>query len=251
MEKLEEVTATEAGFSRSDIYLVVFKEMINNPNGLTTQNIYQIINDILIKNGKILSKQGQASIRFFINKSAVEDGFVYPHQDGDQYWKITPEGKKLISEEKDQTELVFNEETQKEEYTISNTVKGTLFEKYVLGLLKIIYPYYSWFHQGVQKNNERGLDLIAQKIGEVRNEANILGVQVKCHQQNTTPTQIEWLKFLAGCFARHIDKAIFVTTGHLSSEQRREAGEAKITVIEGIDELNRIAKEYNYQLHEE
>ena len=56
---------------------------------------------------------------------------------------------------------------------------------------------------------------------------------------------------MAGCLVRQIDKAVFITTGRLTSEQRREAGEGKIMIIEGVDELNRIAKEYNYEAYEE
>ena len=58
---------------------------------------------------------------------------------------------------------------------------------------------------------------------------------------NTTPTELEWLKFLAGCFSRRIDKSVFVTTGRLTSEQRREAGEANVLVVEGQEEVARIA----------
>ena len=114
-----------------------------------------------------------------------------------------------------------------------------------------MHPYYSWFHQGTQKNNERGLDLIANKIGEKQSEHKTIGVQIKNHKETSAPTKEEWLKFLAGCFVRHIEEVIFITTGKLSSEQRREAGEAKITVIEGIDELNRIAKLYKYKTYNE
>jgi hypothetical protein len=147
--------------------------------------------------------------------------------------------------------LVFNTETQKNETEIANTVKGAILEKYILGLLKEMYPYYSWFHQGIQKTSERGLDLIANKIGNKNNEYKTIGVQIKNHNEKFAPTKEEWLKFLAGCYVRHIEEVIFITTGKLSSEQRREAGEAKITVIEGFDELNRIAKLYKYKTYDE
>jgi hypothetical protein len=37
----------------------------------------------------------------------------------------------------------------------------------------------------------------------------------------------------------------------LTSEQRREAGEGKIMIIEGIEELNRLAREYKYERYNE
>ena len=56
------------------------------------------------------------------------------------------------------------------------------------------------------------------------------------------------MKFLSGCFARRIDNAIFITTGRLKSNQYREAREAKVLVIQGEEEIIRIANENNYPL---
>jgi hypothetical protein len=251
MAYLKEVTYSEAGLTKEDVYTLIFKEMIKKPDGLETQEIYEIINLKLGQNSQILSEQGRATLRNLINKYAVSEGFIFPYDKANPKWKLTNEGKKLIEQENKENELIFNTETQEEETEVPNTIKGAILEKYVLGLLKEMYPYYSWFHQGIQKNNERGLDLIANKIGEKQSEYNTIGVQIKNHKETSAPTKDEWLKFLAGCFVRHIENVIFITTGKLSSEQRREAGEAKITVIEGIEELNRIARLYKYKTYEE
>jgi hypothetical protein len=248
--KLKEVTASEAGFTKEQQYELIFNAILKK-GVLTTEEIYNVINALLQKNDQTLSIQGKATLRALINNKAVNEGYIYSHDRDNPGWRLTPEGRELISSDNTQQEIVFNTETQQEETFISNTVKGALFEKYCLGLLKRIYPYYSWFHQGVQKNNERGLDLIAEKIGEIRTEYKSLGVQIKNHKESTSPTEKEWLKFLAGCFVRRIDKAIFITTGRLTSEQRREAGEGKIMIMEGVDELNRLAQEYDYELYEE
>ena len=248
--KLQEVTAAEAGITKEQQYELIFKAILEN-GVISTDEIYTLINNVLKKNNQTLSTQGKATLRALINNKAVKDGYIYPHDRENPGWRLTPDGRELVSSSPTQQEIVFNIETQQEETFISNSVKGALFEKYCLGLLKIIYPYYSWFHQGIQKNNERGLDLIAEKIGEIRTEYKSIGVQIKNHKESSSPTEKEWLKFLAGCFVRHIDKAIFITTGRLTSEQRREAGEGKIMIIEGIEELNRLAKEYKYELYEE
>jgi hypothetical protein len=71
-----------------------------------------------------------------------------------------------------------------------------------------------------------------------------IGVQVKFHKASNAPTNEEWLKFLAGCFARKLDAAVFVTTGRLTGEQRREATEAKVVVVEGREEVDRLAKQF-------
>jgi hypothetical protein len=114
-------------------------------------------------------------------------------------------------------------------------------------LLKKIYPHYAWYHQGVHKSRERGLDFIGSQIGKITDHPQFIGVQVKFHATDTVPSPLEWFKFLAGCFARQIDQAVFVTTGRLTSEQRREAGEARIVVIEGREEITRIANLHNIE----
>jgi len=245
------VTTAEAGLKKSDIYEIVFKAAMQPDSILEMSDIYNLVNAELGKHQNTLSDQGKASLRRLINSVAVAEGFIFPHDKSHPGWRITPEARNLIAVQGSQTELVFNLETEKEETFVPNTVRGALFEKYCLGMLQRIYPLYSWFHQGLQKNNERGLDLIAEKIGELGSEYRSIGVQVKNHNENATPTEKEWLKFMAGCFVRHIDKGIFITTGRLNSGQRREAGEAKVTVIEGVDEVNRIALEYKYQKFEE
>jgi hypothetical protein len=251
MENLTQVTYAEAGLTKENVYVLIFAEMLRKPNGLETKEIYDIINNELKNKSQILSEQGKATLRNLINKYAVLEGYVYPYDKDNPRWRLTNAGKNLIDNQGKQKELVFNTETRKNETEISNTIKGAILEKYVLGLLKQMHPYYSWFHQGIQKNNERGLDLIANKIGESQSEYKTIGVQIKNHKETSAPTKDEWLKFLAGCFVRHIDEVIFITTGKLNSEQRREAGEAKITVIEGIEELNRIAKLYKYKSYDD
>ncbi|MDR3020041.1 MAG: restriction endonuclease [Treponema sp.] len=248
---MKEVTYSEAGLTKEKVYNLIFAEMFKNLNGLETKEIYNIVNNELKLKSQILSEQGKASLRRLINENAVTEGYVFPYDGDNPNWRLTNAGKELIQNQGKEKEFVYNTETKEEELEITNTIKGALLEKYVLNLLKIMHPFYSWFHQGVQKNNERGLDLIANKIGESHSEYTTIGVQIKNHKETSAPTEKEWLKFLAGCFVRHIDEVIFITTGKLNSEQRREAGEAKITVIEGIDELNRIAKLYEYQTYEE
>jgi hypothetical protein len=251
MANLKEITYKEAGLTKEDVYTLIFTEMLKNPVGLEIKEIYNIVNSKLEQNSQVLSEQGKATLRNLINKYAVLEGYVYPHDKDNPNWRLTNAGKGLIENQGKQKELVFNTETKKNETEIPNTVKGAILENYVLGLLKQMHPYYSWFHQGVQKNNERGLDLIANKIGESHSEYKTIGVQIKNHKETSAPTNDEWLKFLAGCFVRHIDEVIFITTGKLNSGQRREAGEAKITVIEGKEELNRIARLYSYKTYDE
>ena len=136
----------------------------------------------------ILSVQGKATLRNLINTSAVSEGYIYPHEKDNDKWRLTNKGKEVVEQQTNQQEDVLNTETGEVEIEIPNAVKGEMLEKYILGLLKEMHPYYSWYHQGKHKNNERGLDLIANKIGEKLSEYKTIGVQIKIikkhlHQQ--------------------------------------------------------------------
>jgi hypothetical protein len=138
---------------------------------------------------------------------------------------------------------VINVDNQRQEIKQANAARGNAFECYVLKILTKVYPFYTWYHQGQHRRNERGLDFIGNRIGDHRGEPRQIGVQVKFHDQNNAPTEIEWLKFLSGCFSRRVDRAIFITSGKLTSEQRREADEANVIVIQGREEITRIAEQ--------
>ena len=97
-------------------------------------------------------------------------------------------------------------------------------------LIRPVKDIYAWYHQGRDKCRERGLDFVGNRLGDSRGEHSSIGVQVKFHARNNAPTEKEWLKFLAG-FARRLPTAVFITTGRLTGEQRREAQEANVVVL--------------------
>ncbi len=126
--------------------------------------------------------------------------------------------------------------------TTSSVVIGQRFEDYIFALLQARYPDHTWERLGSMKHNERGLDFLGRPFGATTDQS-VIGVQAKCHAPNQTPSDEEWLKFLAGCFTRRVTKALFITTGRLTSHQYREAGESGLgTVVAGAAELNRLAK---------
>lgn len=238
------VTGTEAGFSGDDQIKIVLNYIYSNNGIAQTKELYSALESKL--NGKKLSDQGKASLRFFVNKVAVQAGFIQPYDKDNPGWRITKEGIDYI-QNADIAEVTINTETNEEETSLSNSARGLSFEKYILELLKIIYPNFVWHHQGLHKKDERGLDFIGDRLGELKDKSNSIGVQVKFHKSKNSPTEIEWLKFLSGCFARRVDDAIFITTGRLKTEQYREAREAKVLVIQGKDEITRIAKHNNFK----
>lgn len=152
------------------------------------------------------------------------------------------EQREFASASEGQEERAIDTDTGQETVVLSNSARGDAFELYVVKLLKVAYPNYAWYHQGRDKRQERGIDFVGNRLGDAHGEAATIGVQVKFHQHNNAPTDREWLKFLSGCFARRLDSAMFVTTGRLTAEQRREAQEARVIVVEGREEVSRLAK---------
>lgn len=241
------VTGSEIGLSGEEQIKIALNYIYNNNGIAQTKELYPILENNL--KGKKLSDQGKASFRFFINGVAVRAGLIHPYDKNNPGWRITKEGIEYLNVQNIQ-EITINTETDKEESSDSNTARGLIFEKYILELLNAIYPNFIWHHQGLHKKDERGLDFIGDRLGEPNEKINSIGVQVKYHKTKNSPTQIEWLKFLSGCFARRVDNAIFITTGRLKSEQYREAREANVLVIQGKEEINRIAKKNNLKIFE-
>ena len=244
------VTASEAGISGDDQVRIAL-ETIASKNGIAQiSDIYEAVESRLQKKGLVLSDQGKASLRFYVNRVAVKAGYVFPYEKDNPGWRITSKGREFLAENTPDPEILINTDTQIEEQVQSNVARGSAFEVYVLDFLKALYPYYVWYHQGNHKQLERGLDFIGDRLGETKDEPKIIGVQVKFHQAKYAPTQMEWLKFLSGCFARRVHSAVFITTGRLTAEQRREAREANVIVIEGRDEISRLAALYNLKRFE-
>ena len=235
----EEGTGYEAHLSGDDQIRIALQEIVDRGGTADTGQIYSAVERRMAP--MTLSHQGKSSLRFFVNKVAVKAGYIYPHDKSRPGWRITPEGRDYLRASQPPSEVGVDVDTQLEEAQ-PNSVRGAAFEKYVLNLLKRLHPHHAWFHQGERKSSERGLDFIGSRVGEQSSGASSIGVQVKFHRSGVAPSTTEWLKFLAGCFARRVEQAMFITTGRLTTDQRREAGEAAVTVIEGREEVGRIAK---------
>ena len=155
-----------------------------------------------------------------------------------------------MANREDATETAVDIDTGREQEVPAQTARGDAFEQYFLRVLRGAYPNYAWYHQGRDKRRERGVDFVGNRLGDAHGESRSVGVQVKFHSPNNAPTEREWLKFLAGCFSRRLDAAVFVTTGKLTGEQRREAQEARVIVIEGREEVSRMAAQHGIERFE-
>lgn len=237
-----EQTGAEAGLSGDAQIRLALKAIIENGGHASMKDLYGAVEQAM--HGSRLSAAGKASLRFFINRVAVKAGYVYPYDSANPGWRITPEGREAVLAPVAPVEEAVNVDTNEPVHELSNSARGAAFEHYTLAVLKQMYPIYTWYHQGHYKRLERGLDFLGTQTGYDDRKPHTIGVQVKFHAANSAPSQLEWFKFLAGCFARQVNLAIFITSGRLTSEQRREAGEARVVVIEGVAEVTRIAALY-------
>jgi hypothetical protein len=238
---MPEMTGAEAGLPANDQVRIALQTMVDCGGSAPVTNIYAALEARMTPH--TLSQQGRASLRTYINRDAVRAGFVLPYDRDRPGWHITAEGREFLrsvagtAEEHEQVTDARGVEVAVE----SISVRAEAFERYVLDFMKATYPECAWYHQGRHKREERGLDLIGTRLRPEPGQPRVIGVQVKLHAADNAPVEREWLKFLAGCFARRVDLGIFVTTGRLTSAQRREAAESQVTVIEGADELARLA----------
>lgn len=244
MTALQPIKGTDAGLSGDEQVRIALTAIAEKGGVAQMSDIYAALEAALNPNGYTLSEQGRASLRFFVNKVAVEAGYLHPHDKDSPGWRLTSQGREFLAASVETSETTINVETGTEQSVPSETARGDAFEQYFVRVLRAAYPNYAWYHQGRDKRRERGVDFVGNRLGDARGEPSSIGVQVKFHNANNAPTEREWLKFLAGCFSRRLDAAVFVTTGKLTGEQRREAQEARVIVIEGRDEVTRLASQH-------
>jgi len=237
-----DVTGAEAGLAGNDQILIALQTIEQLGGIAEISDIYAAIEEKM--DGPSLSDQGKASLRRLVNSNAVQAGYLYTHDPENPGWRITPEGREYLSSDLSEQEEIINVDTGQTENVQAHSVRGAAFERSTLILLRNMYPRYAWYHQGQHKQHERGIDLIGRPLGESGHDYGSIGVQVKLHSPTSAPSAREWLKFLAGAFVRRIGTEVFITTGRLSGEQRREAGEAGVIVIEGDESILELCATY-------
>lgn len=239
-----ERTGAEVGVTRPEQLRAALKSMMEHNGCASMDEIYSAVNVLLRSRGAILSDQGKATLRSYINRDAKVAGYV-EKADSRSGWRITEEGRRFLYDGSVVvTETAVDEATGQEQSVPSDVVLSSAFERYILDLMKRAYPDHSWQHRGLSKRYERGLDLVGSPFGSQSDSSGIVGVQVKYHQATLQPSEEEWHKFLGGCFVQRVSTAIFITTGRLSGKQQLDAVNARIMVIAGKSEIDRFATKY-------
>ncbi len=109
VKKRVAITGAKAGLSGDDQIRIALQTMIDNGGQASMEEIYQSVEAQM--SGYVLSLQGEASLRAFINRTAVARKHVYPYDRKEPGWRITPEGKRYI-EQSQQSERVEQDETK-------------------------------------------------------------------------------------------------------------------------------------------
>lgn len=199
-------TGAEAGLSANQQILIALETLVSNGGSARMRTIYDAVEAAIGPDS--LSEQGRASLRTYVNRDAVRAGFILPYSKDRSGWHVTAEGREFVKSAKsgdpDDDEEVTD--AQGEEVRVpSIAVRALAFEKYVLALMRATYAEYAWYHQGTHKQHERGIDLLGTRLRPEADQPRVIGVQVKLHAVENAPSEKEWLKFLAGCFARRVD----------------------------------------------
>ncbi len=241
------LTGAEAGLSLDDQVTLALRAIAEKGGSAPIQVIYDAVEKAMPN--QALSDQGRASLRRIVNSYAVQAHYIYPHDKNNPGWRITPEGRDFLAFEQEAPKTIEVVDVDSETVRVvpANAVRGEIFERHIEILLKHMYPTHAWTHTGRYKRNERGLDFYGVRLTPDAGQPNSIGVQTNLHQPGHAPLEIEWLKFLSGCFARQVNLAVFITTGRLTGEQHREAVEARVVVVAGREEVNRICAQFNVE----
>lgn len=91
------VTGAAAGLSGSEQIRIALAEIVAQGGTATMRQIAEAVERRL--GDKKLSAQGLASLRFFVNRVAVQKGYIQPYDPGNPGWRITPAGRELLAEQ--------------------------------------------------------------------------------------------------------------------------------------------------------
>ena len=92
------VSGFQAGIGGNIQIRIALEEMRQRSGTATMQQIYDAVEAEMRKRNDSyrLSEQGKASLRYFVNRSAVRSGYVKRAVDGSG-WQNTPEGEKFVT----------------------------------------------------------------------------------------------------------------------------------------------------------
>ncbi len=93
------ITGSEVGLSGADQIRIALETILRNDGTAQMNQITEALEDALheLDPNNILSDQGKASLRFFVNKVAVNSGYIYKYDPKKPGWRITPKGREYVT----------------------------------------------------------------------------------------------------------------------------------------------------------
>jgi len=90
------VTGSQAGLSGDQQIRIALQRIVEMGGTARTSDLYGAVEDVIEPKGYRLSSQGKSSLRFFVNRVAVEAGLVHPYDSRSGGWRVTTTGRDYI-----------------------------------------------------------------------------------------------------------------------------------------------------------
>jgi hypothetical protein len=94
MREVRKMTGVEAGLSSNDQMRIALEAIIDNGGTAQIADIYAAVERQM--GNAVLSEQGKASLREYVNRKAVNAGYIYSHDPAVEGWRITQAGKEFV-----------------------------------------------------------------------------------------------------------------------------------------------------------
>ena len=94
MREVRAITGVEAGLSSNEQMRIALETIVDNGGMAQITDIYAAVERHM--GGAVLSDQGRASLREYVNRKAVKAGYIYPHDPAVEGWRITQAGREFV-----------------------------------------------------------------------------------------------------------------------------------------------------------
>ena len=94
MREVQEMTGVEAGLPSNEQMRIALEAIVDNGGTAQITDIYAAVERHM--GGAVLSEQGRASLREYVNRKAVNSGYIHPYDPTVEGWRITQAGREFV-----------------------------------------------------------------------------------------------------------------------------------------------------------